>query len=88
MTSKKPGAAEDTGRPPGQDREGSVEEALDEALEETFPGSDPINLDQWTEMRREEQKNRETAPKPETDETGEEIDRIKRYLSGPTSFSA
>ena len=94
MTSKKPGAADDTGRPPGQDREGSVEEALDEALEETFPGSDPINLDQWTEMRREEQKNREDqknreeAPKPEVKATEEEIDRIKRYLSGPTSFSA
>jgi len=88
MTSKKPGAADDTGPPPGQDREGSVEKALDEALEETFPGSDPINLDQWTEMRREEQKTRDEAKKPETDETGEEIDRIKRYLSGPTSFSA
>jgi hypothetical protein len=94
MTSKKPGATDDSGPPPGRDRQGSVEEALDEALEETFPGSDPINLDQWTEMRREEQmrhdeqKTRDEAAKPAAPEAEEEIDRIKRYLSGPTSFSA
>ncbi|MBM6596620.1 hypothetical protein [Microvirga pudoricolor] len=87
MSSKKPGLTGEQGKPPNQDEQDRVDAALDEALEETFPDSDPINLDQWTEMRRE-QHEANPPQKADTAPTEEEIDRIKRYLSGPTSFSA
>ena len=60
---------------------GQVEVALDEALDETFPASDAINLHQWTEMDREEQA--ETPVK-----RSDEVDRLARYLLGPTAYCA
>ena len=87
MSSKTPGITDDKSEPPNREGQDTLESALDEALDETFPGSDPINLDQWTEMRREEHRARPER-KPEPAPAEEEIDRIKRYLSGPTSFSA
>ena len=62
------------------DRPKKVERALDEALDDTFPASDAVNLHQWTEMLHEEQ------DKSEQDD--EQAERTARYLKGPTAFSA
>jgi hypothetical protein len=66
---------------PDRPRPGSVEAALDKALDETFPASDAINLHQWTEME-----NEDAVEKPA--ETSGELDRLARYLLGPTVYCA
>jgi hypothetical protein len=62
-----------------------TEEALDEALTETFPASDAINLRQWNEMEatREARAAREARIKERAT-----IDRLSHYFRGPTAFSA
>jgi hypothetical protein len=73
--------------PPDEETLNEVEKALDKALNETFPASDPVNLHQWTEKQSEEPKAgkpKEAAKAEEEDEP----DRAARYLKGPTSFSA
>lgn len=66
---------------PYQAAPGKVEAALDEALNETFPASDAINLHQWTEMDH-------PNPVETPAETSDEIDRLSRYLLGPTAYCA
>jgi hypothetical protein len=56
-----------------------VEAALDEALEETFPASDAVDMQQFAEMEQD------AAVKPDDDK---ELDRVAIYLKGPTSFCA
>jgi hypothetical protein len=62
-----------------------TEDALDEALTETFPASDAINLRQWNEMEatREARALREARMKERST-----IDRLSQYFRGPTAFSA
>ena len=64
-----------------------AEKALDEALDETFPASDAVNLHQWTEMNNEELESAKKSEATST-ETEEELDRAARYLRGPTAFTA
>lgn len=59
----------------------TLDEALDEALRDTFPASDAINLHQWTEMR-----HADPIPKPESPPPL--FDRLATYLLGPTAFCA
>jgi hypothetical protein len=66
---------------------GSVEAALDETLDESFPASDAANLHQWAEMRR---RGQPLADKPDAgqEKADPEGDRLERYLRGPTAFCA
>jgi hypothetical protein len=59
-----------------QQHQEQAERALAAVDERTLPGGDPANLLQWAEMTGDE--------KSEEDED----DRRRRYLKGPTSFSA
>lgn len=65
---------------PESERPEKIEKALDAALDETFPASDPVNLHQWTELTHEEHDKSEQG--------NEQMDRTARYLKGPTAFSA
>jgi len=40
------GGDPDVKRPPAEKRRDPLEKALDQGLEETFPGSDPVNVTQ------------------------------------------
>jgi hypothetical protein len=40
------GGDADVKRPPAEKRRDSLEKALDQGLEESFPGSDPVNVTQ------------------------------------------
>ncbi|WP_210485068.1 hypothetical protein [Microvirga antarctica] len=62
-----------------------TEDALDEALEETFPASDAINLRQWSEMEASE---RARAEREERLKAQSHVDRLALYARGPTAFSA
>jgi hypothetical protein len=59
-----------------------VEAALDEALANTFPASDPINLHQWTEMQHSEPPEPLPPPEPASP------DKAELYLRGPTAYCA
>ena len=65
---------------PENEQRAGVEKALDEALTETFPASDPVNLHQWAELQHEEQ--------DKSEQPDQQDDRKARYLKGPTAFSA
>jgi hypothetical protein len=62
-----------------------TEAALDEALKQTFPASDAINLRQWNEIEAMEK-----ARAAREERLGNEvrIDRAAQYSRGPTAFSA
>ena len=65
----------------------TLDEALDEALEDTFPASDAINLHQWTEMKHgTEMKHADPVPQPKS--SPPLFDRLATYLLGPTAFCA
>jgi len=44
--SKTRGGEADVKRPPAEKRRDSMEKALEQGLEESFPGSDPVNVTQ------------------------------------------
>jgi hypothetical protein len=68
--------------PPDEPAPTSVDAALDEALAETFPASDPINLHQWTEMHHVD------PPAPAKQAEPARPDKAELYLKGPTSYGA
>lgn len=85
-----PSDPSDTPPRPAEPAPGKLELELDEALEETFPASDPINLHQWTELEREDA---EAGRKPEkadaeANRPEAEPDRETLYLRGPTAYCA
>ncbi|MDF2811017.1 MAG: hypothetical protein K0S56_2048 [Microvirga sp.] len=70
---------------PAADGTERVENALDQALQETFPASDAINLHQWNEMEAVEKMRAEREARLKN---ASSIDRAARYSRGPTAFSA
>jgi hypothetical protein len=67
---------------------GTLESELDEALEETFPASDPINLHQWTELEQEEAEREPKKDESKAKKAEAEPDRESLYLRGPTAYCA
>ena len=59
-----------------------TEDALDEALAQTFPASDAVNLRQWNEVEASRIAREVRIEEPST------IDRLAQYFRGPTAFSA
>jgi hypothetical protein len=68
--------------PPSEAAAQHTEDALDEALAQTFPASDAVNLRQWNEMEAS-RAAREVRIKERST-----IDRLSQYFRGPTAFSA
>jgi hypothetical protein len=62
-----------------------TENALDEALRETFPASDAINLRQWNEMEASSKARAAREARLKERANG---DRLAVYFRGPTAFSA
>ena len=75
----------DSRRPSEEDASAHTEKALDEALTETFPASDAINLHQWSEMEATERKRAEREARRKSSSN---LDRVAAYCRGPTAFSA
>lgn len=52
-TRKSRGGEPDVKKPPAEKRRDAKEEALDQGLEESFPGSDPVNVTQPSPSKKD-----------------------------------
>jgi hypothetical protein len=53
--SKKRGGEPDVKKPPAEKRRDPKEKALEQGLEESFPGSDPVNVTQPSPSKRDKE---------------------------------
>jgi hypothetical protein len=55
------GGDPDVKRPPAEKRRDSLEKALDQGLEESFPGSDPVNVTQPSPSKQDKKSSKDAA---------------------------